>query len=208
MGPETRDKARIEAFSDGVFAIAITLLILELKVPLFGAGDGEPTNATLRARLMEDWHHYLAFGLSFGSILVMWVNHHRIFSVVTKDDDAFMYWNGLLLLFITIVPFPTALIAEYMDKPAAKTAAAVYSGMGVMIALAFTALWRHAIRGGRLLTPGHREREVADLNKQYRFGPVAYLVAFAASFVSAAVSIGICLALVVFFSFRGFLGSR
>jgi hypothetical protein len=110
-------------------------------------------------------------------------------------------------MFITIVPFPTALIAEYMDKAGAETAAAVYSGMGVLIALAFTALWRHAVRGGRLLTPGFREREVADLNRHYRFGPVAYLVAFVTSFFSAAVSIGICLALVVFFAFRGLTDS-
>ncbi len=201
-----KETARIEAFSDGVFAIAATLLILELKVPLFGAAEGEPSDAALWQRLLADWHHYVAFGLSFGSILVMWVNHHRIFRVIRKSDDGFLFWNGLLLLCITIVPFPTALIAEYMDKPAAKAAAAVYSGMGLLIALAFTGLWRHAIRGGRLVTPGFREREVAELDRQYRFGPLAYVIAFVASFFSATVSIGICLGLVVFFSFRGFMG--
>jgi uncharacterized membrane protein len=206
MIEDEKETARIEAFSDGVFAIAATLLILELKVPIFGAAEGEPSNAALLWRMLDDWHHYVAFGLSFGSILVMWVNHHRIFRVVRKSDDGFLFWNGLLLLCITIVPFPTALIAEYMDKPAAKAAAAVYSGMGLLIALAFTAVWQYAIRGGRLLIPGFREAEVAEMSRQYRWGPYAYVVAFLASFVSAYVSMGICLALVVFFSFRGLMG--
>src|SRR5262249_13172730 len=161
--------------------IAITLLVLELKVPIFGQ-DNQPSNLELARKLGQDWHHYLAFFLSFVSILVMWVNHHRIFAVVRKADDAFVYWNGLLLMLITIVPFPTALIAEYMDKDAAKTAAAVYAGMALLIALAFTGLWRHAIKHGRLLTKGFREREVEELSRQYQYGPLAYLVAIGLSF--------------------------
>ena len=207
MGDDEKQTARIEAFSDGVFAIAITLLILELKVPLFPP-QHNPSNGELLQSLGDDWHHYLAFFLSFTSILVMWVNHHRIFTVVRKADDAFIYWNGLLLLFITIVPFPTALIAEFMDKDAANTAAAVYSGMALLIALAFTGLWQHAIKDGRLLTKGFREREAEELTRQYRYGPVAYLIAFGLSFVSAKLSIGLCLALVVFFAFRGWTSGR
>ena len=206
MSDDEKQTARIEAFSDGVFAIAITLLILELKVP--PVGDHDPSNRELLQRLGGDWHHYLAFFLSFTSILVMWVNHHRIFNIVRKVDDSFIYWNGLLLMFITIVPFPTALIAEYMDKGAAKTAAAVYSGMGLLIALAFTGLWRHAIGHGRLLTKGFREREAEELTQQYRYGPLAYLFCFGLSFVSAKLSIGLCLALVVFFAFRGWTARR
>jgi len=208
MTEDLKETGRIEAFSDGVFAIAITLLILELKVPLFGADHGAPTNADLWHRLAEDWHHYVAFFLSFISILVMWVNHHRIFSIVRKSDDGFLFWNGILLMCITIVPFPTALIAEYMDKSAANAAAAVYSGMGLLIALAFTGVWRYAVGGGRLLTPGVREQEVAEMSRQYRYGPLAYAAAFGVSFVSGAASIGICLALVVFFAFRGLTRSR
>jgi uncharacterized membrane protein len=207
MSGDEKQTARIEAFSDGVFAIAITLLILELKIPPFATGH-DPSNRELLQALGDDWHHYLAFFLSFVSILVMWVNHHRIFTVVRKADDAFVYWNGLLLMFVTIVPFPTALIAEFMDKGAAKTAAAVYSGMALLIALAFTGLWQHAVKDGRLLTKGFREREAEELTEQYRYGPLAYLAAFGLSFVSAQLSIGLCLALVVFFAFRGWMGRR
>lgn len=206
MKADEKETGRIEAFSDGVFAIAITLLILELKVPHIEVGD-HMARALLQA-LGELWHSYVAFFLSFVSILVMWVNHHRIFSIVRKTDDAFLYWNGLLLLTVTVVPFPTALLAEYMNTPAGKTAAGVYAGWALVIALAFTALWRHAICDRHLLIPGYREHEVEALSRQYRYGPVAYVVALALAFVSAWASIGLCLLLVVFFAFRGLMGAR
>jgi uncharacterized membrane protein len=198
-----RNTGRIEAFSDGVFAIAITLLILELKVPpVERFGD-----AGLAMALVRLWPSYLAFFMSFAVILVMWVNHHRIFTIVRQVDDAFMYWNGLLLLFVTVVPFPTSLLAGYLLAPEAKTAAAVYAGVGFMIAVAFTALWQHATRRAGLLVSGCEE-EVAQLSRQYRYGPLAYLAAFGLAFVSAWASVGVCLALAVFFAFRGFLNLR
>ena len=202
---DEKSTGRIEAFSDGVFAIAITLLILELKVPEPEA----PGYAGLLSALGRLWPSYLAFVMSFTVILVMWVNHHRIFSLVRRSDDAFLYWNGLLLLFVTIVPFPTAVLARYLleSEHEARIAAAVYSGMGVLSAIAFTALWRHAIRDERLLVPGRRE-EVRELNDQYRFGPLAYLVAFALSFVSSWASVGVCLALALVFALRGLWGKR
>ena len=204
--PQSADEkqtGRIEAFSDGVFAIAITLLILDLRVPSveeFGTGG-------LAGALAHLWPSYLAFFMSFAVILVMWVNHHRIFSIIIKVDDAFMYWNGLLLLAVTTVPFPTALLAEYLLAREARTAAAVYAGVGFLIALAFTGLWRHATRQKRLLAPGSEE-QVARLSRQYRYGPFAYLAAFALAFVSSWASVGLCLALAVFFAFRGFLNLR
>ena len=201
-----RETARIEAFSDGVFAIAITLLILELKAPEFDAKAFTRPDAELLRQLGALGPHYFAFFLSFVSILVMWVNHHRIFSVITRSDDAFLYWNGLLLLCITIVPFPTEVLAHYLTSEAGKTAAAVYAGHALIIALAFTAVWQHAVRGNRLVTPGYRDAEVAALTAQYRYGPLAYLVAFGLAFVSAYVSMGLCLLMVVFFAFRGLTG--
>jgi len=205
MTVDEKETGRIEAFSDGVFAIAITLLILELKVPKV---EGPHMVADLLAGLTGLWRSYVAFFLSFTSILVMWVNHHRIFTIVRKTDDAFLYWNGLVLLCVSVVPFPTALLAEYMSGPAANVAAAVYAGVALLIALAFTALWQHAIKDKRLLTPGYREDEVAELSQQYRYGPIAYVVAFGLAFVSPWASIGLCLALVVFFAFRGLTGGR
>ena len=187
------------------FAIAITLLILEIKIP---QGPFEGPHALFYE--LSDEHFlssFLAFFLSFVSILVMWVNHHRIFTLVRRVDDAFLYWNGLLLLFVTFVPFPTALLAEHLPREAAKGAAAMYAGTAFMISLAFTALWRHAIRDARLLAPD-TDREVKELSRQYRYGPLAYLVALGLSYFSAIASVGLCLLLVVIYAFRGFTGRK
>ena len=206
------ETTRIEAFSDGVFAIAITLLILDVKVPHPppGAEGGHPvewSNAALGAALWVAgmWKSYIAYLLSFSVILVMWVNHHRIFTIVRRTDQPFLFWNGLLLMLISVVPFPTALLSEYFATPAARTAAAVYSGHGFLIALAFRGVWQHATRNKHLLVPGS-EAEVKRLTDQYRYGPLMYLVSFGCAFVSAYVSIGLCLLFAAFFSFMGFTG--
>lgn len=197
--------ARVEAFSDGVFAIAITLLVLDLKVPK-GPFDGN--HALFHALADEQFlATCLAYFLSFVSILVMWVNHHRIFTLVRRVDDAFLYWNGVLLLFVTFVPFPTSLLAEHLTKQAAKGAAAMYAATALAIALSFTVLWRHAIKDARLLAPD-TEAEVKELSRQYRLGPVAYLVALGLAFWNAKASVGLCLFLVVAFAFRGLLGRK
>jgi len=200
--PQTeKGTGRVEAFSDGVFAIAITLLILDLKVPDLETLS-DPNHALL-AYLAGQWRSYIAYVMSFAVILVMWVNHHRIFIVVRKTDHAFLFWNGLLLMMVSIVPFPTALLAKYFIGSTARTAAAVYAGHGLLVALAFQGVWRHATGNDRLIAPGC-QAEVARLTAQYRFGPLMYLIAFVLAFVSAWTSIGLCLAFAVFFAFQGF----
>lgn len=197
---ERNETVRIEAFSDGVFAIAITLLVLGIEVPKayeLGAGAG------LGSTLLKMWPHYLAFVTSFITILTKWVNHHRIFSFIQRTDHAFLYWNGLLLLFITFMPFPTSLLAEYLLKPEAKIAGAVFAGTYIAIAFAFKGLWYHASKNGRLLAQNVDDREIRQITRQYRFGPLLYLVAFLLSFVSVGLSVGMCLFLAVFFVFKG-----
>jgi uncharacterized membrane protein len=207
--PETpiqRETGRVEAFSDGVFAIAITLLILDIKVPsrdLLPSGETSHAERWLLEALGRQWPGYIAYFMSFAVILVMWVNHHRIFTLLKKTDNAFLFWNGLLLMLISIVPFPTSLLATYFLTPAARIGAAVYAAHGFAIALAFQGVWRHAIRNERLFAPGTKA-EVARLSARYRFGPLMYLVAFGLAFVSASISVGLCLAFAVFFSLQGF----
>src|SRR5262245_12641783 len=101
---QTTETARLEAFSDGVFAVAITLLALDLGVP--GAGDLTRYHG-LAGALGNNWPHYLAFALSFLTILIMWVNHHSIFRFIRRSDHSFLLLNGLLLMVITTVPFGT-----------------------------------------------------------------------------------------------------
>src|SRR5437899_1855756 len=103
--PMQTETARIEAFSDGVFAIAITLLILEIKVP--GLQQGRLAGALLR-----QWPSYLAFLLSFVYIGIMWMNHHRMFTHIRRSNDTLLLLNLLLLLGVTVVPFPTAVLAS------------------------------------------------------------------------------------------------
>src|SRR5213593_915772 len=100
MSSET---SRIEAFSDGVFAIAITLLILDVHVPTISQGN-------LGSALTRQWPTYVAYLISFSFIGIMWVNHHRLFNHIRRSDNGLLFSNLLLLLGVTIVPFPTSLL--------------------------------------------------------------------------------------------------
>ena len=197
---ERNETVRIEAFSDGVFAIAITLLVLGINVP---KARELAAGGSLASTLIKQWPHYLAFVTSFITIFAKWVNHHRIFSFIQRTDHPFLYWNGLLLLLITFMPFPTALLAEYLLRPDARVAGAVFAGTYVASAFAFKGLWHHASRNGRLLAQNVDDREIRQITMQYRYAPFLYLAAFALSFVSVVLSVGLCLFLAVFFAIKG-----
>jgi uncharacterized membrane protein len=196
---EEKETGRVEAFSDGVIAIAITLLILEIKVPKVA----EMASGGLVAKLLGLWPSFLAFVTSFGMILVMWVNHHRIFRLVRTTAYPFLYWNGFLLLAVTFVPFPTALLAEHLAGPEATTAMAFYAATSVVTALAFNGVWRHLRKHPRLLLASADPDEIEGISRQYRFGPLFYLAAFGLAFVSVAAAIATCLALAIFFAVAG-----
>jgi uncharacterized membrane protein len=158
--------ARVEAFSDGVFAIAITLLILGIQVPPHTA------HGALRGALFNLWPSYLAFLASFMTIGVMWLNHHRLFTLINKNDDGLIAINLLLLLGITWLPFPTALLAEHLlarhvDQ---QVAAVVYAGSFFVIAIVFNLIWRYAAR--LKLVDDHTN--VAAIARQYALGPIMY----------------------------------
>ena len=130
--------ARLEAFSDGVFAIAVTLLVLDLKVP---SGLSPITPLTLAAALVSKWPNYLTLVISFATILIMWVYHHNLFKAAKKSEPLLLFSNGLLLLLVTMVPFPTALVGAYLTTPAASVACATYAGFFVLIDSAYNLLW-------------------------------------------------------------------
>jgi uncharacterized membrane protein len=191
---EFRETARVEAFSDGVFAIAMTLLVLDIKVPPEGAPG------TLLRALTAQWPTYLAFLTSFVTILIMWINHHRLFTQIGRCDDRLLFSNGLLLLGVVLVPFPTALIAEYLGRPGQRAAAMIYNGTFIYIAVWFNLLWRWASSSGRLLRPDHDRHTVTHITESYRWGPVSYVAALALAFVSVTASVVLNLALAVFFA--------
>jgi len=192
--PPSREKetGRLEAFSDGVFAIAITLLALELKVPHLEAGGN--LTARLFSGLAYEWPSYFAFITSFFTVLIMWVHHHAIFRLVKGADVTLLFANGFLLMLVTVVPFPTAVVAEYLRTPAAPAACTFYAGFFVLISIGFSVLLWAAFRKS-VLDPQASTATVARLRKSYRLGPPLYLAATVAGPFSPWLAMGICTAL-------------
>jgi uncharacterized membrane protein len=190
----TAETSRIEAFSDGVFAIAITLLILEIKIPPSGTGK-------LSLELIGQWPSYLSFLISFAFIGIMWINHHRLFTHIARSDDVLLILNLLLLLGVIVVPFPTAVLAQHLGQADQRTALILYNATYVFIAAVFNLLWRYASSGKRrLLAKDVDSASVQRISRQYALGPVFYLVCLGLSWLSAAASLALNLALACFFA--------
>lgn len=194
-----KETGRIEAFSDGVFAIAITLLVLDLKVP---PPEGFVSAARLEAVLLNQWPTYLAYLTSFIAILIMWVNHHAMFRLVARSDTLFMFANGFLLLVVTAVPFPTSLVADYLTTPAAGLAVAV-CGVFAVSAIFYNLLWFSAAYHRRLLKSTVSLAHARAISRAYPFGIPLYLTAMILAFWNAYVSIGICLGLWIVWGWTG-----
>jgi uncharacterized membrane protein len=136
---ENKSLARLEMFSDGIFAIAITLLILEIKVPPINSihSASDLFNALFRL-----WPSYFAFIFSFGGILVQWVIHHNIFHSLYRTSRQFLYVNAFLMLTIVFFPFPTALLAEYINTAYAMPAIVFYGITTVVNSLGWFLFFR------------------------------------------------------------------
>jgi len=138
--------------------------------------------------------------LSFLTILIMWMNHHKLFRQIERSDGALLLLNGLLLLSITFLPFPTALLSEYANTVHGESAAIVYTGTCLAIAVLFNFLWHHAKRSNRLLARDHDRVLVRTITRQYRIGAFLYLLAFGLAFVTVLASISLCGLLTIFFA--------
>lgn len=191
-----KETSRLEAFSDGVFAIAMTLLALELKVPHL---SGEITAAALGRELAHQWPGYLAFLTSFFTVLIMWVHHHIILKPVMRTDPLLLFTNGVLLLLVTAVPFPTAVVAEYLQTPAASSACMLYCGLFIGIATAFWLLLAAAFRG-ETVDPQADVKKLKQFKRDYLLGPPGYILAFAAAPFAPVASMAICSALWIFWA--------
>ncbi len=195
---ESGETRRLEGLSDGVFAVAITLLILEvrvIRVPLGGL-----TERGLITALIEQWPSYLAFLASFATVGIMWMNHRRLFNLIGRADNTLLILNLLLLLAVTIFPFPTALVAEHIGHPGERVAAIVYTGMGVILAIFFNALWRYAAWKNRLLREDADPLLVRSISTSYLFGPLVYLLTVGLAFVNVPASLLVTIALALFFA--------
>jgi uncharacterized membrane protein len=169
---ENKSLARLEMFSDGVFAIAITLLILEIKVPPINSIHS--ANDLINA-LVYLWPSYFAFVYSFGGILIQWILHHNTFNHLDKTSRPFLYTNGFLLLTIVFFPFPTALLATYINTGYAMPAIVFYGIACVINSLAWL-LFIHSIKKPRrLLNDAFSSEEYNKLKKSNHFAIVIYL---------------------------------
>jgi len=186
-----KETARIEAFSDGVFAIAMTLLILEIKVPNAGSGD-------LSRQLIRQWPAYVAFVISFAFIGIMWINHHRLFTHIRRSNNVLLFLNLLLLLGVTAVPFPTAVLAQHFGQSDQQAAAILYHGTYFAIAVFFNILWGYASR--HLLGKDADASATRTISAQYSLGPLLYLVCIALTWVNVPLSLLVNIALAVFFA--------
>ncbi|HEX6447146.1 MAG TPA: TMEM175 family protein [Streptosporangiales bacterium] len=193
------ETSRIEAFSDGVFAIAITLLVLELKAPAEDIARG-----ALWEHLRAEWPQFGAYLTSFAIIGVMWVNHHSMFNQIVRADRALMFLNLLLLLWTAVLPFPTALVSQYLGRGGtdAHVAAALYSANLTLAAIAFSLIWVHAVRGGRLLArpmaPGPERASIL----RFSVGTFVYGATIGLSFVSAPVTLAVQFLIALYYAFE------
>ena len=183
---------RVEAFSDGVFAIAITLLILEIHVPP-GLGDGpRRLAATLRAL----WPSYLTYILTFATVGIYWANHSYIFRLYKKTDHLFNLLNVLFLMCISFVPLPTAVLGEYVALPHQQRAAVIFYAIGFWAAaFSWYLIWFYARRRPGMIDPRLAPEFVRYLSRQYLLSAVLYSIALLVAFVSgmASLAITVCL---------------
>jgi uncharacterized membrane protein len=172
---------RLEAFADGVFAIAATLLIIDVGLP-------EELHEPLSRELLDLWPQYFGYAVSFVTIGIMWVNHHVVIRQLERVDRPFLFLNIGLLLCIAFVPFPTRILAEFLRTDDGSAAAVLYGITMTTTAIFFFAVWSYAARGGRLLHPDADPRMVSGITRSYLPGAPTYALATLVGLVSAEAS--------------------
>jgi uncharacterized membrane protein len=182
---------RMEAFSDGIFAIAATLLVLEISV---GAGTHD-----LGRQLTHIWPSYLAYVTSFLTIGIIWINHHHTVSLLGRVDRTFLFLNLLLLLVVAFIPFPTKLVAEFLQKPGERAAVYAYAATLLAMALLYNLWWRYARYDRRLIDEAVPDARVRAVDRAFDPGVPAYAVVLLVAVASPLASVVLTLALAAFY---------
>lgn len=187
---------RVEAFSDGVMAIAITLLILEIRVP---ASD----DRSLLRSLADLWPSYLAYLASFFTIGIIWLNHHAFFTRLHHLDHVILWWNLMLLLGVSFLPFPTSVLARYIRSGGAdaSVAAGFYGLIGVLMTVPWVFLWRRLVRRPELLEPPFDAAFARAEGSRSWVGVVIYAVCIGVGVLSPVAALGLYLAVALFYAF-------
>lgn len=185
---------RLEAFSDGVIAVAITLLVLDLRVP---ESDGA---ASLTRALGALWPNYLAYVISFLAIGIIWINHHTLMRRLARADRSVLALNLVLLMCIAVLPFTTSLMATYLDESGGRLAAVVYAGSFLVTSAVFLALERHVLQRRTLLlrapmAPGERRAVL----RRAALAPPAYSAAGLLGLVTPYLTLAVCVVMGLFY---------
>ncbi len=186
--------ARLETFADGVFAIAATLLILNV--------DSQVRDRTpdLGHRLLEIWPSYIAYAISFVTIGIIWSNHHTVMAQLGKVNRTFLMLNVFLLLCVAFLPFPTRLVAENLrERSDLEPAALAYGATMVAMSICYLSLWLYAITGRRLLREDSDPRMVSGITRSYLPGAPTYLLATLVALVSPLTSVALFGAIALFY---------
>jgi uncharacterized membrane protein len=187
--------SRLEAFSDGVFAVAITLLIFNVQVP-------HVADADVAVALLAQWPSYASYVISFLTIGIIWMNHHGLFHRVRRIDRRLLFLNLLLLLVVAFLPFPTALMGQYILAPqAAGIASVVYGFTMILLSFAFISIWAYVSFGNGFLATPVDPRAARVRLPWFGLGLVGYAVAIGVAFVSAPLSLAIYGALAIYYLF-------
>ncbi len=185
--------ARLETFADGVFAIAATLLILNVELPELG-------DRSLAHELAKLWPAYVGYAVSFLTIGIIWVNHHTVLQQLRGIDRTFLFINVFFLLCIAFIPFPTRLLATYVRTGDGRAAAVAYGVTLTATAIFFNLMWRYAIGGGgRLLRPDADRREVDGITRSYRPGVPMYAGATIVGVFQAEIAAALFAAIALFY---------
>ncbi len=190
------DRGRLEAFSDGVFAVAITLLALDLVI----AGPG---HGPLAHQLEQRWPGFLAYLISFFTIGIIWINHHTLVSNIRVVSRSLMYLNLVLLLFVVLVPFATGTVADYLSHRDfdSRVAVAFYSGTMLGMSLGFAGMLEWSLHEGRTYgTVPEGRRWLARL--RFASGGLVYLAVIGIAFLNAEVALAIIAVVAVYYMFE------
>jgi len=180
---DPRGPERVEAFSDGVFSIAITLLVLEIRVPNLGEGA---TPQKLIDALSAQWPSYIGYLVSFLTIGNAWINHHNLFRLVGRVSHGLLITNLLLLMAVGFLPFPTALLADTLGKSGEQVGVVVYAGTFVFTAVMFNLLW---LSVKKVLRPEVPRSVIEAINRSYLLGPPISIAALVIAFVNPTLGI-------------------
>jgi uncharacterized membrane protein len=189
-----KETLRIETFSDGVFCIAVTLLSIEIGVEL----HGDVSNKELTHALLAKWPVYLAYVISFVNVLLAWIGHHSLFKMFSGSDNGIMITNGILLMLVALVPFPTKTLGEYLLTDGFKTATIFYTGYFVLISIGFRLLWVAARRKKENLMQGVTEHQIRVTTRNENIGLICNTVVFAVAFINPWLALALSFAMWVY----------